>query len=113
MRDRGRDAACADARGPRPLCARAHADAAPPGGAPARSHDGAAAMTAMDPRVAEAFARLPDYLGSHVLVSMTALALGVALSLPVALMSIRRPGLRAGVVALASILPTISGPALP
>ena len=52
-------------------------------------------MTGLDPRVAEALARLPDYLGSHVLVSMTALALGVALSLPVALVSIRRPALRA------------------
>src|SRR6195256_4390116 len=112
MRDRGRDAACADARGPRPLCARAHADAAPPGGAPARSHDGAATMRGMDPRVAEAFARLPDYLGSHVLVSMTALARGVALSLPIALVSIRRPALRAVVLALASIVQTVPGLAL-
>jgi len=69
-------------------------------------------MTAMDPRVAEALARLPDYLGSHVLVSMTALALGVALSLPVALVSIRRPALRAVVLGLASIVQTIPGLAL-
>ncbi len=69
-------------------------------------------MTGLDPRVAEALARLPDYLGSHVLVSMTALALGVALSLPVALVSIRRPALRAVVLALASIVQTIPGLAL-
>src|SRR5579864_9236518 len=35
-----------------------------------------AAMT-YDARLTEAFARLPDYLGSHVLVSITALALGL------------------------------------
>jgi osmoprotectant transport system permease protein len=69
-------------------------------------------MTGLDPRVAEALARLPDYLGNHVLVSMTALALGVALSLPVALVSIRRPALRAVVLALASIVQTIPGLAL-
>ena len=66
----------------------------------------------MDARVTEAFARLPDYLGSHVLVSMTALVLGVALSLPLALVSIRRPTFRAVVLGLASIVQTIPGLAL-
>ena len=54
----------------------------------------------LDPRLTEALARLPDYLGGHVRVSMTALALGVACSLPLALVSIRRPALRAIVLAL-------------
>ena len=32
---------------------------------------------AFDARLAEAWSRLPDYLGSHVLVSLTALAIGL------------------------------------
>ena len=48
----------------------------------------------MYPQIADAFARLPDYLGGHVTVSLTALALGLAVSLPLALLSIRRPRLR-------------------
>ena len=47
-----------------------------------------------DSRFADALARLPDYLGSHVLVSVTALVLGLAVSLPLALLSIRRPAWR-------------------
>src|SRR6478736_2495028 len=65
-----------------------------------------------DPRVAEALARLPDYLGGHVLVSMTALALGLGLSFPLALLSIRRPTLRRILLAIASITQTIPGLAL-
>jgi osmoprotectant transport system substrate-binding protein/osmoprotectant transport system permease protein len=66
----------------------------------------------MDPRFAEALARLPDYLGSHVLVSMTALALGIALSLPLALISFRRPAFGAVALALSSVVQTIPGLAL-
>jgi osmoprotectant transport system permease protein len=66
----------------------------------------------MDPRVAEALARLPEYLGAHVLVSVTALALGLALSLPLALASLRRPRLRALVLAATSIVQTVPGLAL-
>ena len=40
---------------------------------------------ATDPRLADAWARLPDYLGSHVLVSITALAIGLGVSLPLAM----------------------------
>ena len=57
-----------------------------------------------DPRIAEALARLPDYLGSHVLVSITALALGLAVSLPLALISRHRPALRALLLGMASIV---------
>ena len=35
-----------------------------------------------DPRWSEALGHLPDYLGNHVRVSVTALALGLAISLP-------------------------------
>jgi osmoprotectant transport system permease protein len=65
-----------------------------------------------DPRVAEALARLPDYLGGHVLVSMTALALGLGLSFPLALLSTHRPALRRILLAVASITQTIPGLAL-
>src|SRR5450432_335112 len=70
-----------------------------------------AAMT-LDPRLAEALARLPDYLGSHVLVSVTALALGLGISLPVAIAARRRPVLRGTLLAIASIVQTIPGLAL-
>jgi osmoprotectant transport system permease protein len=66
----------------------------------------------LDERVFDALARLPDYLGGHVRVSMTALALGIALSIPLALVSIRRPTFRAVALALSSIVQTIPGLAL-
>lgn len=62
--------------------------------------------------LAEAFARLPDYLGSHVLVSITALALGLGISLPLGIVSARRPPLRNTLLAIASIVQTIPGLAL-
>jgi osmoprotectant transport system permease protein len=66
----------------------------------------------LDPRFADALQRLPDYLGSHVLVSFTALALGVAISLPLAMRARHRPGLRGPLLAIASIAQTIPGLAL-
>jgi osmoprotectant transport system permease protein len=65
-----------------------------------------------DARFADALARLPDYLGSHVLVSITALALGLGVSLPLAIASRRRPVLRGTLLALASVFQTIPGLAL-
>jgi osmoprotectant transport system permease protein len=67
---------------------------------------------AIDPRLTDAFARLPDYLGSHVLVSVTALAFGFGISLPLAIASRRRPVLRAGLLTVASVVQTIPGLAL-
>lgn len=66
----------------------------------------------MDARIADALARLPDYFGNHVLVSVTALVLGLAISLPLALGSLRRPALRAALLAATSIVQTIPGLAL-
>lgn len=66
----------------------------------------------IDSRLFEAWARLPDYLGSHVLVSITALALGLGLSLPLAIASMRRPWLRGGLLGVASVIQTIPGIAL-
>jgi osmoprotectant transport system substrate-binding protein/osmoprotectant transport system permease protein len=67
---------------------------------------------AIDPRLADAFARLPDYLGSHVLVSITALAIGLGVSLPLAVASRQRPLLRGALLAVASVFQTIPGLAL-
>jgi len=66
----------------------------------------------IDARLADALARLPDYLGSHVLVSLTALALGLGISLPLAIASARRPLLRATLLGGASVVQTIPGLAL-
>ena len=67
---------------------------------------------AFDTRLAEAWSRLPDYLGSHVLVSVTALAIGLGISLPIAIASRHRPLLRGGLLAVASVVQTIPGLAL-
>ena len=65
-----------------------------------------------DPRWGEALAHLPDYLGNHVRVSVTALALGLAVSLPLAILSCNRPVLRGTLLGLASIVQTVPGLAL-
>jgi osmoprotectant transport system permease protein len=65
-----------------------------------------------DLRVADALARLPDYLGQHVIVSITALGLGLAVSLPLAVVATRRAWLRWPLLAFASLIQTIPGLAL-
>ena len=65
-----------------------------------------------DPRWADALARLPDYLGSHVRVSFAALALGLIVSLPLALAARNRPRLRGALLAVASTIQTVPGLAL-
>ena len=66
----------------------------------------------MDSQLTEALARLPAYLGGHVAVSVTALLLGLAISLPLALLSTRRPGLRNLLLGAASVVQTIPSLAL-
>ena len=66
----------------------------------------------IDARLAAAWARLPDYLSSHVLVSVTALAIGLGISLPLAVLSMRRPVLRGILLAVASVIQTIPSIAL-
>ncbi|MFO1111959.1 MAG: ABC transporter permease/substrate-binding protein [Bradyrhizobium sp.] len=65
-----------------------------------------------DPRWGEALKYLPDYLGNHVRVSVTALALGLAVSLPLAIAARNRPVLRGALLGLASIVQTVPGLAL-
>ncbi|ABD88786.1 ABC transporter permease/substrate-binding protein [Rhodopseudomonas palustris] len=65
-----------------------------------------------DPRWSEALSHLPDYLGNHVRVSLAALALGLAVSLPLAILARRRPLLRSTLLGFASIVQTVPGLAL-
>jgi osmoprotectant transport system permease protein len=65
-----------------------------------------------DPRWHEALTHLPDYLGNHVRVSVTALALGLLISLPLAVASRNRPVLRGALLGFASIVQTVPGLAL-
>ena len=66
----------------------------------------------MDDRIDAALKLLPDYLGQHVVLSASALALGVILSLPLAVLAARRPSIRWPVLAVASLIQTIPGLAL-
>src|SRR5260370_24987302 len=65
-----------------------------------------------DPRWSEALSHLPDYLGNHVRVSVTALALGLLVSLPLAIVARNQPVMRGALLGLASIVQTIPGLAL-
>ncbi|MGL5168232.1 MAG: ABC transporter permease/substrate-binding protein [Afipia sp.] len=65
-----------------------------------------------DPRWSDALTRLPDYLGNHVRVSLTALALGLVISFPLALIVRRQPVLRDIALGIASIVQTVPGLAL-
>ena len=58
------------------------------------------------------FANLPDYLGQHVLLSLSAMLLGLAISLPLAIAASRIAWLRGPSLAIASIVQTIPGLAL-
>jgi osmoprotectant transport system permease protein len=65
-----------------------------------------------DPRISEALANLPNYLGAHVRVSLAALALGLAISLPLAIIARHRPVLRGALLGFAGVVQTIPGLAL-
>ena len=65
-----------------------------------------------DPRWQDALSHLPDYLGSHVRVSLAAIVLGLVVSFPLALMARRRPLARAALLGVASVVQTVPGLAL-
>lgn len=65
-----------------------------------------------DPRWSDALTRLPDYLGSHVRVSLTAIALGLAISFPLALLVRRHAVPRDIALGVASVVQTVPGLAL-
>jgi osmoprotectant transport system permease protein len=66
----------------------------------------------LDPRWSEALSHLADYLGNHVRLSVAALALGLAVSLPLAIAARNRPLFRTVLLGLASIVQTVPGLAL-
>jgi len=65
-----------------------------------------------DPRISEALSHLTDYLGNHVRVSVAALALGLVVSFPLAILARNRPVLRGTLLGLASVVQTVPGLAL-
>jgi osmoprotectant transport system permease protein len=65
-----------------------------------------------DPRWSDALSHLPDYLGSHIRVSLAALTLGLLISFPLALVARNRPRLRGTLLGFASIVQTVPGLAL-
>jgi osmoprotectant transport system permease protein len=65
-----------------------------------------------DPRWSEAAGHLGDYLGNHLRVSIAALALGLVVSLPLAVIARKSPLLRSLLLAVASIVQTVPGLAL-
>jgi len=62
--------------------------------------------------IALAFSKLPEYLGQHVLLSVSAIAIGFVISLPLAIALSRSSWLRGPALGLASIVQTIPGLAL-
>jgi osmoprotectant transport system permease protein len=62
--------------------------------------------------LAEAFARVPPLLAAHVRLSAAALALGIAIGVPLAVVSARRPGVARVALGLASLTQTIPSLAL-
>ena len=55
---------------------------------------------------------LPDYFANHVLLTVSALLLGIAFSLPLAGLAIRKPALAGPLLGIASVVQTIPGLAL-
>jgi len=66
----------------------------------------------MNPSFQEAWALLPDYLGQHVVLSVSALILGVAVSVPLGIVAARSKGIGAPLLGLVSVIQTIPGLAL-
>ena len=66
----------------------------------------------MNDAVAAAWRVLPEYLGQHVILSASALALGIAISIPLAVLAIRSTRFRWLVLAIASLIQTIPSLAL-
>jgi len=62
--------------------------------------------------IAAAWSDLPDYLGWHVLLSLSAILIGVAISLPLAIFSLRSRLLRGSALGVASVIQTIPSLAL-
>ncbi|MGA0599431.1 glycine betaine ABC transporter substrate-binding protein [Caulobacter sp. KR2-114] len=66
----------------------------------------------MDERLADALSRFPGYFSAHILLSVCALGLSLAISLPLAVAASRNPAVRWPSLLLASLIQTIPGLAL-
>jgi len=62
--------------------------------------------------VKEQLALLPGYLSAHLQISLVALLVGAALSIPLGVLVTRRRGLEGAVLGVASVIQTIPGLAL-
>ena len=69
-------------------------------------------MTTFDPRIRDALALLPDYLGQHVILSVSAILFGIVLGLPLAVASLRAPRLRFALLTIVGLIQTIPSLAL-
>jgi osmoprotectant transport system permease protein len=66
----------------------------------------------MNEQLAELLTNLPAYLGGHLLLSLTALVVGLALSLPLGIVASRRPKLAEWILAAAGVIQTLPSLAL-
>src|SRR5215510_4081923 len=69
-------------------------------------------MNAFDLRIRDAVALLPDYLGQHIILSVSAILFGIVLGLPLAVASFRAPRLRFALLTLVGLVQTIPSLAL-
>src|SRR3954469_2976548 len=61
----------------------------------------------LEHQIYELLERLPDYLGGHMLLSLTSLAVGLIISVPLGIYSSRRPKLSEYLLGIAGILQTV------
>jgi osmoprotectant transport system permease protein len=66
----------------------------------------------MNANLSERLAELPDFLSGHLLLSVAAIGVGVAISLPLGVFAARRPALSVWTLNIASVIQTIPGLAL-
>src|SRR5262249_28681694 len=66
----------------------------------------------MNEQLADLLEKLPAYLGGHLLLSVTALGVGLAVSLPLGLAASRRPRLTEATLAVAGVIQTVPSLAL-
>ncbi len=62
--------------------------------------------------LADRFAELPDLLAGHLLLSVSALVIGIAVSVPLGIAATRRPRLRGAALAVAGLIQTVPSMAL-
>ena len=66
----------------------------------------------MSEQLIESFRDLPDYLGGHMLLSLSALAVGLALSVPLGIAVSRRPKMAEWTQGVAAVIQTVPSLAL-